>query len=73
LIPSNRPRFQKLFQFLRRLAATFFVPTGQWKLASYEVAGNLSHEFIRPERTMDSTVPSGRNYFGTATRHDVPG
>ena len=28
-----------------------------WKLASYEVAGNVSDEFVRPERTMASAVP----------------
>jgi hypothetical protein len=36
------------------------------KLASYAVAGNAHNKFTRPERTMDSTVPSGRNHFGTA-------
>jgi hypothetical protein len=31
-----------------------------WKLASYEVAGNVADKFARPERTTDSAVPSGR-------------
>jgi len=39
------------------------VATRRWKLASYEVAGNVSDKFVRPERTMDSAVPSGRISF----------
>jgi hypothetical protein len=35
------------------------------ELASYEVAGKTPAIFIRPERTMDSAVPLGRNIFGT--------
>ena len=35
----------------------------RWKLASYEMAGNASDKFVRPERTMDSAVPSGRISF----------
>jgi hypothetical protein len=38
------------------------------KLASYEVAGNAPDKFTRPERTMDSAIPPGRNHFGTANR-----
>jgi hypothetical protein len=34
-----------------------------WKLASYEVAGNVAAKLIRPERTMDAAVPSGRISF----------
>jgi len=33
------------------------------KLASYEVAGDASAMFVRPERTMDSAVLSGRISF----------
>jgi len=35
----------------------------RWKLASYEVAGNAPGKFVRPERTMDSAVLSGRISF----------
>jgi hypothetical protein len=36
----------------------------RWKLASYEVAGNVFAMFVRPEWTMDSAVHSGRISFG---------
>ena len=35
----------------------------RWKLASYEVAGRAFAMLVRPERTMDSAVPSGRILF----------
>jgi hypothetical protein len=35
----------------------------RWKLASYEVAGRAFVRLVRPERTMDSAVPSGRILF----------
>ena len=40
------------------------------KLAGYEVAGNLSMLFVRPERTTDSAVPPGR--FLLRRRPDTP-
>jgi hypothetical protein len=43
------------------------------KLASHKVAGNSFRKLIRPERTMDSVVPLGRNYLERITRHGVPG
>jgi hypothetical protein len=46
----------------------FNVAKRRWKLASYEVAGNAPARFIRPERTMDSAVPSGRIRFGSVNQ-----
>jgi len=39
-----------------------------WKLASYEVAGNVTVKFLRPEGTLESAVPSGRISFGLANQ-----
>jgi hypothetical protein len=40
----------------------------RWKLASYEVAGHAFVMLVRPERTMDSAVPSGRILFWARTQ-----
>ena len=40
----------------------------RWKLASYEVAGDAPARLVRPDRTMDSAVPSGRIAFGAVNQ-----
>jgi hypothetical protein len=49
----------------------------KWKLAGYEVAGEIVGEMGCPGRTLerfrDSTVPSGRILLAAMTRHFVSG
>ena len=46
--------------------AAWIWPTrsGAWKLASYEVAGNVSAIWVRPERTMDFRCPFRTDFVG---------
>jgi hypothetical protein len=49
----------------------------KWKLASYDVAGEIVWEMVSPGRTLersrDSTVSSGRISLAATTRHFVSG
>ena len=51
--------------FFRRAAFTplRLVAKRHRTLASYEVAGSVAYEFMRPEGTLDSAVPPGRFLF----------
>ena len=58
-----RERRERSLTRIPRIFTDWIVAERRRKLASYEVAGRATSKFIRPERTMDSAVLSGRILF----------